>query len=131
VSQPLFHLSFVLHRRRIRLAPRGVVPANRVQSIVASFENHGRLGRLTLHGVEIDLHLAPEIDPMAKAGVVPLPGFSVTVAVPSEPRLTSMDGPGLASSRGWDRYVPNFECVVVLPESVAAGTSSHAARTGT
>ena len=36
--------------------------------IVCRLENHGRLDRFTLHGIERDCNLAAGIDPMAKQG---------------------------------------------------------------
>ena len=74
----------------------------------------------------VTLTWLPESTQWPKSVVVPVPGSSVTVAVPSAPRLKFIDGPGCASSRGGDRYVPtNFEWVVVLAERAAAGASSH------
>ena len=45
-----------------------MVPGNRLQSVVCRLENHGRLDRLTLYGIERDRDLAAGIDPMAKQG---------------------------------------------------------------
>jgi hypothetical protein len=96
---------------------------------MSGLKNHGRFDRLTSHSIERNLDLAAGIDPMAKGVVVPFPGSSVTVAVPSAPRLKFMDGPACASSRGGDRYVPtNFEWVVVLAESTAADASNQIAQ---
>src|SRR6202044_4088205 len=77
----------------------------------------------------VTLTWLPESTQWPKRVVVPLPGSSVTVAVPSAPRLRFMDGPACASSRGGDRYVPtNFEWVVVLAESTAADASNPIAQ---
>src|ERR1700677_4420490 len=74
---------------------------------------------------KVTMTWVPESTQWPKRVVVPLPGSSVTVAEPSDPRLKSIDGPTFASSSGWERYVPtNFEWVVVLPKRAAAGNSN-------
>ncbi len=61
---------------------------------------------------------------------VPFPASSVTVAVPSRPRLTSIEGPGFASSPERDAYVPaNLAWVVgVAPSTPVANTNQAPSR---
>ena len=58
--------SALFHGWRILFAPGSVVPGNRLKSVVAGLEGHGRLSRLTLRGVEGNYDLITRIDPMPK-----------------------------------------------------------------
>jgi hypothetical protein len=57
---------FLLERRRSRFSPQGVVPGNRLQSIMAGLKDHRRVSRFALNVVKLDGDLAPRIGPMSK-----------------------------------------------------------------
>jgi hypothetical protein len=57
---------FLLERRRSRFSPQGVVPGNRLQSIMAGLKDHRRVSRFTLDLVKLDGDLASRIGPMSK-----------------------------------------------------------------
>ncbi len=62
----LLHLRPLLHRRRSHFSPRGVVPGDRLQSIVSRLESHWGLNRPAIRGIKGDCYLAACIFPMAK-----------------------------------------------------------------
>ncbi len=64
----LFYLESLFHRRWINFAPCGMVPGDRLQSIVGRLEDHGRFSRLALLRVESDSDLTARINPMTKQG---------------------------------------------------------------
>jgi hypothetical protein len=57
---------FLLERRRSRFSPQGVVPGNRLQSIMAGLKDHRSVSRFTLDVVKLDGDLASRIGPMSK-----------------------------------------------------------------
>ena len=57
---------FLFERRRSRFSPQGVVPGNRLQSIVTGLKDHRRVSRFALDVVELDGDLASRIGPMSK-----------------------------------------------------------------
>ncbi len=57
---------FLLERRRSRFSPQGVVPGDRLQTIMAGLEDHRRFSRFALNVVKLDGDLAPRIGPMSK-----------------------------------------------------------------
>src|ERR1700760_4888605 len=62
--------------------------------------------------------------------MMPFPASSVTVAVPSEPRLTSIEGPDVASFLEREAYVPaNLAWVVVVASIAPVANSNQAPRT--
>jgi hypothetical protein len=57
---------FLFERRRSRFSPQGVVPGNRLQSIMAGLKDHRWVSRFALNVVKLDGDLAPRIGPMSK-----------------------------------------------------------------
>lgn len=58
--------SALFHRWGILFTPGGMVPRNRLQSVMAGLKGHGWLSTLTLRGVESNQNLITRIDPMPK-----------------------------------------------------------------
>ena len=57
---------FLLERWRSRFSPQGVVPANRLQSIVAGLKDHRWIGGFAFHLVKLDGDLASGVSPLSK-----------------------------------------------------------------
>jgi hypothetical protein len=57
---------FFLERRGSRFSPQGVVPGDRLQSIMAGLKDHRRFSWFALNVVKLDGDLAARIGPMSK-----------------------------------------------------------------
>src|ERR1700733_16313622 len=62
----LLYLGALLHRRWSHFSPLGMIPSDRLQSIVSWLESHWGLNWPAIRGIKGDCYLAAVILPMAK-----------------------------------------------------------------